>query len=109
MNERGPDCLSQEAGPIEHAAILQNGRGHAMRRSCLRYGSGMMVWIVLSWGCAAVPPCSAPESLTAPASSIHPINSVLQQKVKAQEKRISELSAQLQLLKRIDHDQQRQR
>ena len=36
-------------------------------------------------------------------------NSALQQKVKAQEKRITKLSMQLNLLKRIDHDQLRQR
>ncbi len=83
--------------------------GHAMRGSCLRYGSGMLVWIALSWGCAAVPPCSQPEGLTAPASSINLSSAALQQKVKAQEKRISELSTQLQMLKRIDQDQQRQR
>jgi hypothetical protein len=38
-----------------------------------------------------------------------PSTAALQQKVKAQEKRISELSTQLQMLKRIDQDQQRQR
>jgi hypothetical protein len=38
-----------------------------------------------------------------------PPTSVLQQKVNAQEKRISELSMQLKLLKRIDQDQQKQR
>lgn len=80
-----------------------------MHRSCLRYGSGLIVLIAVSWGCVAVPPCSAPEDLTAPASSINQSSSALQQKVKAQEKRISELSMQLQLLKRIDQDQQRQR
>lgn len=81
-----------------------------MPRSCLRYGSGLIVLIAVSWGCVAVPPCSAPEDLpAAPVSSINQSSSALQQKVKAQEKRISELSTQLQLLKRIDQDQQRQR
>ncbi len=80
-----------------------------MRESCVKYGSGMAVLIVLSCGCAAVPPCSPPDSLTAPAFSMDPSTTALQQKVKAQEKRISELSTQLQMLKRIDQDQQRQR
>jgi hypothetical protein len=79
-----------------------------MHSSCL-YGSGLMVMIALSWGCAAVPPCSVPEDHTAPVSSVDRSSSALQQKVKAQEKRISELSMQLDLLKRIDQDRQRQR
>lgn len=79
-----------------------------MHRSCL-YGSGLMVLIALSWGCTMVPPCSAPEDHTTPAPSINRSSSALQQKIKAQEKRISELSTQLQLLKQIDQDQQRQR
>jgi hypothetical protein len=38
-----------------------------------------------------------------------PTNTALQQKVRAQEKRIRELSMQLQLLKQIDQDQQKPR
>ncbi len=83
--------------------------GRVMNRPCLRYVSGLMVWMAVSWGCAAVPPCSAPENLPALASSVNQSSSALQQKVKEQEKRISELSTQLKLLKRIDQDQQRQR
>ena len=74
-----------------------------------RYVSALIFWMAVGWGCAAVPPCSAPENLPAPTSSVSLSSSALQQKVKAQEKRISELSMQLNLLKRIDQDQQKQR
>ena len=80
-----------------------------MRRSCLRYGSGIVGVDSTELGMCGSSPCSAPEGLTAPASSINPSSSALQQKVKAQEKRISELSTQLQMLRRIDQDQQRPR
>lgn len=84
-----------------------------MNRPRLKYGSFLIVSIGVSWGCAAVPPCPAPENLPLPALQATPRptppTSVLQQKVNAQEKRISELSMQLKLLKRIDQDQQKQR
>jgi hypothetical protein len=56
-------------------------------------------------GCATPPPCPTPQADPAPMS--HPVSSTssssaLEQKVKAQEKRIAELSMQLKLLKRID-------
>jgi hypothetical protein len=68
-----------------------------------------MAMIALSWGCAATPPCSVPEEQATSLASIDPSNAALQQKVKAQEKRINELSMQLNLLKRIDQDRQRLR
>ena len=80
-----------------------------MNRPWLRYASVLMVWIGVSWGCTAVPPCPAPGTLPSPAPSVSQSSSALQQKVKAQEKRITELSTQLNLLKRIDQDQQKQR
>ena len=56
-------------------------------------------------GCATPPPCSAPQAnpalMSQPVSAASP-TSALEQKVKAQEKRIAELSTQLKLLKRID-------
>lgn len=70
---------------------------------------GLMAMIALSWGCAANPPCSLPEEHANPVASVDRSNTALQQKVKAQEKRISELSMQLDLLKRIDQDRQKQR
>ena len=79
-----------------------------MNRSGPRVALGLMAWVAGSWGCAAGPPCSAPEhSPQAPVASQS--SSALQQKVKAQERRINELSAQLKLLKQIDQDQQKQR
>ena len=70
----------------------------------------------LSGGCAAVPPCtpavSTAEALPRTAEPAAPMPTVaatesaltlaLERKVKAQEKRIAELSSQLRLLKRID-------
>jgi len=77
------------------------------------YGSVLILWIGLSWGCAAVPPCPTSDTVPLPAAhtipSASPPNVALQQKVKAQEKRISELSMQLNLLKRIDHDRTKDR
>jgi hypothetical protein len=76
----------------------------------LIYGAFVIVSIGVSFGCAAVPPCSAPETLPASAPrQPTPPTLVLQQKVKAQEKRIHELSMQLELLKQIDQDQRKQR
>lgn len=84
-----------------------------MARSLIRCASILMVWIGMSWGCAAVPPCRTADPIQVPAapatSSKVPTSSTLEHKVKAQEKRINELSLQLNLLKRIDQDQQRQR
>lgn len=56
-------------------------------------------------GCATPAPCPTPQAN--PALMSHPVpptpsSSALEQKVKAQEKRIAELSMQLKLLKRID-------
>jgi hypothetical protein len=61
------------------------------------------------WGCTAIPPCPPSDNVAVPSQSVNQSSATLQQKVKAQEKRISELSAQLNLLKRIDQDQQKQR
>ena len=77
-----------------------------MNRSTM--GLALMAWIAVSVGCAAGPPCSAPEN-GQQASVTSQSSSALQQKVKAQERRINELSAQLKLLKHIDQDQQKQR
>ncbi len=74
-----------------------------------RFCAGLMAMVALSWGCAATPPCSVPEEHATSVGSVDRSNSALQQKVKAQEKRIIELSMQLDLLKRIDQDRQRQR
>ena len=77
-------------------------------------------WVSLSIGCAAVPPCPSsvetdrqPTTMVPPsgsegslraASPMSPATLALEHKVKLQEKRIAELSTQLQLLKRIDLD-----
>jgi hypothetical protein len=56
-------------------------------------------------GCATPSPCPTPQADPAPMSnavSSTSSSSALEQKVKAQEKRIAELSMQLKLLKRID-------
>jgi hypothetical protein len=67
-----------------------------------------MAWVAVSWGCVASPPCPVPENVPQ-VSVASQSDSALQQKVKAQERRINELSAQLKLLKHIDQDQQKQR
>lgn len=93
--------------------VIAKGGGLGMNRPRLTYGSLLVVLIGVGWGCVAVPPCSVSDTLPLPASQAAPRptppTSVLQQKVNAQEKRISELSMQLKLLKRIDQDQQKQR
>jgi hypothetical protein len=67
----------------------------------------------LTWGCAAAPPCpnleAAPLAISQVASVSNVSSEALKQKVKAQEKRISELSMQLNLLRRIDHDRTKDR
>lgn len=84
-----------------------------MTRTRLAYVSLMMAWTGLSGGCTAVPTCPTPEAVALPAAqspiSTAPSNTALQQKVKWQEKRISELSMQLDMLKRIDHDRSKDR
>lgn len=84
-----------------------------MYRQWLGYGSLLILWVGIVSGCAGVPPCETLTGVETPApqmmQSATLSNSALQQKVKAQEKRITELSMQLNLLKRIDHDQLRQR
>lgn len=77
-----------------------------MDRAWTNYSS---IFLVALGGCTAAPPCQGPSTLPMPSSSPVLSNSALQQKVKAQERRISELSTQLNLLKRIDQDQQKQR
>lgn len=85
-------------------------------------GSILMGLFGLSGGCATVPPCTPAEAVAVPASQgppaiaesavpLPPVASTesattlaLERKVKAQEKRIAELSSQLRLLKRIDHE-----
>jgi hypothetical protein len=74
----------------------------------VRFGLGLMM-VMAPWGCTAIPPCPPPDSVAVQSQSVNQPSATLQQKVKAQEKRISELSAQLNLLKRIDQDQQKQR
>ncbi|MCC2644005.1 MAG: hypothetical protein K0S45_4418 [Nitrospira sp.] len=72
---------------------------------------------VISGGCATVPPCPPPETIVAPAPqampspalSVAPSTAALEHKVKAQEKRIAELSMQLRMLKRIDLDGKKER
>lgn len=80
-----------------------------MDRAWTNYTSIFLVALGVTFGCTAAPPCQDPSTLPMPSSSPVLSNSALQQKVKAQEKRISELSTQLNLLKRIDQDQQKQR
>ena len=74
-----------------------------------RFSAGLMAMIALTWGCAATSPCSVPQEQATSVASVDRSSAALQQKVKAQEKRINELSMQLNLLKRIDQDRQRQR
>lgn len=84
-----------------------------MKKSRLGYGFLLILWVGVSWGCAGAPPCQTSETVALPATqaapSVTPPSSVLQQKVTAQEKRIAELSMQLNLLKRIDQDRKKDR
>ncbi len=88
----------------------------------VRAGYVLYGLMVMSGGCAAVPPCPMPEAVqpvsspipqTTPedtvsmpltTSPVPPNNPALERKVKLQEKRIAELSSQLRLLKHIDLD-----
>lgn len=79
-----------------------------MDRSAATIGLSLMAWVAVSEGCATGPPCPVPES-DSQATLASQSSSALQQKVKAQERRINELSTQLKILKQIDQDQQRQR
>lgn len=91
------------------------------------FGVGYVLFGVMgiTGGCAAVPPCPLPEAAqtvssqmpqTTPEPVLIPviappgpsINPTLERKVKAQEKRIAELSAQLRILKRIDLERTKQ-
>lgn len=77
------------------------------------YASLLISGIALSGGCAVAPPCEVPSLVAAPSSQIRQVStspeSGLQQKIRVQEKRISELTMQLNLLKRIDHDRSKDR
>lgn len=85
-----------------------------MDRWRLSYLGALIVPLGISGGCAAVPSCAPAEPLQASASQAAPptpsaparlvANQALEHKVKAQEKRIAELSAQLKMLKHIDLD-----
>ena len=83
-----------------------------MTSTRLGYVPFVMLWVGLWSGCTTVPPCPTPETIPVPAAetspSMAPTNTALEQKVKLQEKRISELSLQLKLLKRIDLDRSKQ-
>jgi hypothetical protein len=73
----------------------------------------LIVWIGMSWGCASAPPCPPAETIKSPdsqpTSQAGQTNSALEHKVKAQERRIAELSMQLRMLKRIDLDGKKDR
>ena len=77
------------------------------------YVSLLIFGIALSGGCAVAPPCEAPSLVAAPSPQIRQVpafpESGLQQKIKVQEKRITELTMQLNLLKRIDRDRSKDR
>ena len=68
----------------------------------------LMSGFLFSAACTTAPPCSSPQALTAPdsppAQAMLSSTAALEQKVKAQEKRIADLSMQLKLLKRIELD-----
>jgi hypothetical protein len=57
-------------------------------------------------GCGMLPPCSGPGASPAPAS---PSAAVLQERVKEQDKRIIDLTTQLNMLKRIDQGRMKER
>ena len=61
----------------------------------------------LGGGCTAVPPCSEPQQAAAP-SAVQSVPA-LQQRIKAQDKRIEELTTQLEMLKQLDHSRMKDR
>ena len=68
----------------------------------------LMGGVLFSGGCATAPPCVIPQAgdgtvMPAPQAASSS-SAALEHKVKAQEKRIAELSMQLKLLKRIELD-----
>jgi hypothetical protein len=77
-----------------------------MNRRMIRQAVFMLVVTMLSGGCTAAPSC--PEPLAAKSSASKTI-SVLQRRVKEQDKRIAELTTQLEMLKQIDQDRQKDR
>ena len=60
----------------------------------------MMIVLVFSfsYGCTALPPCSTPQTT----ASDSPPARALQQRIKEQEKRIADLTKQLNMLKHLD-------
>ena len=83
-----------------------------MARWRLKCASVLVGLTGISGGCGAGPPCVPPETIQVPAPqaipSVAPSSSVLEYKVKVQEKRIAELSMQLRMLKHIDLDRNKE-
>ena len=83
-----------------------------MARWRLKCASVLVVLTGISGGCGAGPPCALPKPCQVPAPqaipSVAPSSSVLEHKVKVQEKRIAELSMQLRMLKHIDLDRNKE-
>jgi len=79
-----------------------------MRGWSRRVGVVLMAGMLFNGGCATAPPCAIPQAAGETVTPSPPVASsssaALEQKVKAQEKRIAELSMQLKLLKRIELD-----
>jgi hypothetical protein len=77
-----------------------------MNRRRLQHYAMIIVLFGFTWGCTALPPCSVPQA--PPPSSALPA-SVLQQRVKEQDKRIAELTTQLNMLKHLDQGRMKER
>jgi hypothetical protein len=77
-----------------------------MNDQIIRQAVFMLLATILPVGCTAVPSC--PEPGAAQTSSSQTI-SVLQRRLKEQDKRIADLTTQLDMLKRIDQDRQKHR
>ncbi len=76
-----------------------------MNRRQVDYCSMITLFIGLGAGCTTPSVCPVQNEVSSPTLA----SSALQQKVKEQDKRIAELSIQLNLLKRIDQDRKRDR
>jgi len=76
-----------------------------MKRRRLQHYTMIILLFGFAWGCTTAPPCSAPQ---APPSASLPA-SVLQQRVKEQDKRIDELTTQLNMLKHLDQGRMKDR
>lgn len=82
-----------------------------MNGSRPRYYAMTILWLGLASGCATLPPCSTPQTTASETTIPTPAQPTfaLQQRVKEQDRRIAELTMQLNMLKHIDQSRMKDR